>query len=351
MSFLQRDAVLAQGSYYAATAPELASLPPLQGAVSADVVIVGGGLAGLSAALDLAERGHQVVLLEAQTLGHAASGRNGGHALHGLACDIALVQQQLGDEAARSVWAMTIEALALLRTRIERHHIDCDWQGGYLNLATSPAKAHALWEWADALERLTGDALPRIATDEVRQWIASPRFHGGLRDPRCGHLHPLKYLRGLARAARAAGVQIHEYSPALGWVPQGGGVRVSTARGHVRAGQLLLAGSGHLHAYAPAMAHATVGIAMGAAGSDVALETADVALMGDDLTRLPFVIGLSRSTNRIIRQNLYVSLGVVAVLLPATIFGLGIGPAVLAHEGSTLIVVFNALRLLGYRDR
>jgi gamma-glutamylputrescine oxidase len=100
---------------------------------------------------------------------------------------------------------MTIEALALLRKRIERHHIDCDWQGGYLNLATSPAKAHALWEWADALERLTGDALPRIATDEVRQWIASPRFHGGLRDPRCGHLHPLKYLRGLARAARAAG--------------------------------------------------------------------------------------------------------------------------------------------------
>ena len=256
MSFLQRDAALAQGSYYAATAPELAAAPPLQGAVSADVAIVGGGLAGLSAALDLAERGRQVVLLEAQTLGHAASGRNGGQALHGLACDVALVQQQLGDEAARSVWAMTIEALALLRARIERHHIACDWQGGYLNLATSPAKAHALWQWADALERLTGDALPRIAAGEVRQWIASPRFHGGLRDPRCGHLHPLKYLRGLARAAQVAGVRIHEHSPALGWVPRGAGVMVSTAQGHVRAGQLLLAGNGHLHAYAPAMAPA-----------------------------------------------------------------------------------------------
>ena len=100
---------------------------------------------------------------------------------------------------------------------------------------------------------------------------------------------------------------------------------------------------------APAMAHATVGIAMGAAGSDVALETADVALMADDLAHLPFAVGLSRQTSRIIRQNLYLSLGVVALLLPATIFGLGIGPAVLAHEGSTLVVVFNALRLLAYR--
>ena len=102
---------------------------------------------------------------------------------------------------------------------------------------------------------------------------------------------------------------------------------------------------------APAMANATVGIAMGAAGSDVALETADVALMADDLAHLPFAVGLSRQTSRIIRQNLYVSLGVVAMLVPATIFGLGIGPAVIAHEGSTLVVVFNALRLLAFKDR
>ena len=101
---------------------------------------------------------------------------------------------------------------------------------------------------------------------------------------------------------------------------------------------------------APAMATATVGIAMGAAGSDVALETADVALMSDDLSQLPFTVGLSRQTRRIILQNLYVSLGVVAFLVPATILGLGIGPAVALHEGSTLLVVFNALRLLAYRD-
>lgn len=103
---------------------------------------------------------------------------------------------------------------------------------------------------------------------------------------------------------------------------------------------------------APALAHATVGIAMGAAGSDVALETADIALMGDDLSTLPVVIGLSHKASRIIRQNLYLSLGMVAFLIPATIVGfVGIGPAVLFHEGSTLVVVANALRLLRYRAR
>lgn len=101
---------------------------------------------------------------------------------------------------------------------------------------------------------------------------------------------------------------------------------------------------------APAMAGATVGVAMGAAGSAVALETADIALMSDDLRRLPFITGLSRRASRIIRQNLWLSLGIVAVLVPATAMGMGIGPAVLVHEGSTLVVVANALRLLRYPD-
>ncbi|MFQ5569607.1 MAG: HAD-IC family P-type ATPase, partial [Rhodothermales bacterium] len=99
---------------------------------------------------------------------------------------------------------------------------------------------------------------------------------------------------------------------------------------------------------APAMANATVGIAMGAAGSDVALETADVALMADDLNHLPFAVDLSRQTGRVIKQNLWLSLGMVAFLIPATLLGLDIGPAVALHEGSTLVVVFNALRLLAY---
>jgi Cd2+/Zn2+-exporting ATPase len=101
---------------------------------------------------------------------------------------------------------------------------------------------------------------------------------------------------------------------------------------------------------APAMANSTVGIAMGAAGSDVALETADIALMADKLETLPFAIGLSRKAKGIIRQNLWMSLGIVALLIPATVFGFAnIGIAVLIHEGSTLVVVFNALRLLAYK--
>ncbi|MEC5126151.1 heavy metal translocating P-type ATPase [Verrucomicrobiales bacterium BCK34] len=101
---------------------------------------------------------------------------------------------------------------------------------------------------------------------------------------------------------------------------------------------------------APAMANATVGIAMGAAGSDVALETADVALMADDLDHLPFAVGLSRKASRIIKQNLWFSLGMVALLIPLTLLGLKMGIAVIFHEGSTLLVVFNSLRLLAYRE-
>jgi len=101
---------------------------------------------------------------------------------------------------------------------------------------------------------------------------------------------------------------------------------------------------------APAMASATVGIAMGAAGSDVALETADVALMADNLSTLPFAIGLSKLAHRIIRQNLVFSLGMVAILVPLTLFGVAnMAWAVVMHEGSTLLVVFNALRLLAYK--
>ena len=100
---------------------------------------------------------------------------------------------------------------------------------------------------------------------------------------------------------------------------------------------------------APALATATVGIAMGAGGTDVALETADVALMADDMTKLPFAVGLSRQSRTIIKQNLWISLGVIALLMPSTLFGFaGISMAVIFHEGSTLIVVFNALRLLRY---
>jgi Cd2+/Zn2+-exporting ATPase len=103
---------------------------------------------------------------------------------------------------------------------------------------------------------------------------------------------------------------------------------------------------------APALATATVGIAMGGAGTAVALESADVALMGDDLRKLPFAVGFSRASRAIIRQNLGVSLGVIALLLATSVLGLvQLSGAVVLHEGSTIVVVLNALRLLGYRMR
>lgn len=252
MSFLSIDRDLARDSYYAATARREQEHPALHGSVDCDVAVVGGGLAGLSAALELARHGRKVVLLEARQIGWGASGRNGGQAIHGLACDQETIEAQLGLADARRVWAMSLEALDLLRGRIAEHHIDCDWHDGYLGLATSPRKAAALAGWADRMAQVYGAHFTRIDAAEVGRWIASPRYHGGLHDPRSGHLHPLKYALGLGRAAAAAGAQLHEHSPVLSFLQDSGqSVRLRTEHGEVRAKQALLAGNVYLQGVAP----------------------------------------------------------------------------------------------------
>lgn len=253
MSLLSIDRDLARDSYYTATAPRLQAYAPLQSSVEADVAIVGGGLAGLSAAIELAERGHRVVLLEAQQIGAGASGRNGGQAIHGLACDQSTIETQLGQDEARRIWEMVQQGLDLIRERIARYDIACEWQDGFLGLATNERKARELRDWAERMHRNYDFALRWIDGKDLGDWIASPRFHAGVHDPHSGHLHPLKYTQGLAAAAARLGVQIHEQSPVTA-MDEGPTVLLRTPQGQVRAGQVLLAGNVYLQEFAPRLA-------------------------------------------------------------------------------------------------
>lgn len=252
MSFLRTDKALSEHSYYAATAPRHQRFAALSESLDADVAVVGGGLAGLSAAIELADRGHRVVLLEAQQVGWGASGRNGGQALAGLACEHSVIEQQLGLAEARRVWDMTMEALALITERRERFQIDCDWRPGYLSLAVNARKAGELQAWQARMAEVYGYATRWIAPAELGDWIASPRFHSGLHDPVSGHLHPLKYSLGLARAAAGLGVRVFEQSPVTRIDP-GPTACVHTATGTVRASHVLLAGNVYLQGIAPAI--------------------------------------------------------------------------------------------------
>jgi gamma-glutamylputrescine oxidase len=250
MSLLRIDENLARQSYYAATAPRSRHFAPLAHDLDVDVAVVGAGLAGLSAAIELAERGRSVAVLEAREVGWGASGRNGGQALAGLACDQAEVERQLGLDAARRIWQMTLEALELIHERRQRFGIECDWQPGYLAVAEGERKASALQRWQEHMHRHYGFETRWIGPSELGRWIDSPRFHSGVHDPVSGHLHPLKYTLGLAEAAAQLGVHLHEHSPVKRLIP---GVRPALALPHatVRASQVLLAGNVYLQGLAP----------------------------------------------------------------------------------------------------
>ena len=252
MSFLTSDRDLSRNSYYAATAERSQRHAPLSGAIRCDVAIVGAGLAGLGAALELSERGLDVVVLEAREIGWGASGRNGGQAIHGLACGQDVIEAQLGLADSRKVWDMSIEALDILRERIAKHGIECDWRDGFIGVATNARKGAALAQWADEIEDKYAYPLARVAPADMGQWVASGRYHSAIHDPRSGHLHPLKYVLGLARAAAAAGVRIFENTEVASLV-QDGGVTLKTANGEVRAGRALLAGNVYLQDVAPAL--------------------------------------------------------------------------------------------------
>jgi len=247
---LQTDRSLARHSWYAETASRRQDHRALQGEVRAEVAIVGGGLAGLSAALELAQRGRQVVVLEAQQLGWAASGRNGGQALGGLACGMDEIEAQLGLADARRLWAMTLEALTLIHARRDRYRIACDWQSGALTVATSARKAAALRRDAERMASVYDHPTQWLDRAALGLHIRSPRYHGGCYDRRGGHLHPLKYALGLADAAWREGARLHEHSPVQRVERHRSVTLLRTPQGQVVADQVLLAGNVHLPALA-----------------------------------------------------------------------------------------------------
>jgi gamma-glutamylputrescine oxidase len=237
-------------SWYAATAYPAPPRPALAGRVDADVCVVGGGVAGCSTALHLAERGLRVVLLEDTVVGGAASGRNGGQLLPGYGCGQATLARLLGAGDARRLWDWSVEGVALARERIARHAIDCDWRAGHLQLALKP-RHEADIDGELALHASYGYASTRrVPRDEARTLVASPRYRAGLLDANAGHLHPLNYTLGLAAAAERAGTRVYEGTRALA-VGDGDPAVVRTAAGEVRARFVALCGNAQLGATAP----------------------------------------------------------------------------------------------------
>jgi len=240
---------LTRNSWYEASVTRPPASPPLAGRITADVCVVGGGYAGLSAALELAERGYAVALLEAQQVGWGASGRNGGQALVGFGfAGQEAIEVQLSAADARAAWEISVDAMALLRSRIDRHAIDCDYVPGHLILAINARKALLLEAWSRRVARAYGYPLQSIGPAEVGDWVASKRFHAGVFDPQSGHLHSLKYCLGLAAAARAAAVRVFENSAAF-QIERGDQPVVRTAAGEVACRFVVLAGNVYLNDY------------------------------------------------------------------------------------------------------
>ena len=228
-------------SYYAATAAPFARRAPLAGAITADVVVVGGGFTGLSAALSAAEAGFSVALVEARRIGWGASGRNGGQMIPGMRWAATDLVEHFGEERAKPLVEIGLAATDAVRGRIARHGIDCDLRDGHFHAAWKPAHLDEMRREQELLQRLVAyDAAQVVERDEVGAYVATAAYHGGSYDRRGGHLHPLNYALGLARAAEAAGVRIFEDSPALA-VDHGSPVTVSTPDGSISAKYAILA--------------------------------------------------------------------------------------------------------------
>jgi gamma-glutamylputrescine oxidase len=233
-------------SYYAATAVGVHDYEQLHGAESADVCVIGGGFTGLSAALNLAEHGLDVVLLEAERVGFGASGRNGGLIGSGQRQDVLDLEKQFGLERARQLWDFGEAAKQEIRDRVKRHRIRCDLQNGQLEGIHKKRYVGHAAEYADALaDRYDYPHARALDREETRALVATDDFLEGLFDAQAMTVQPLNYALGIARAARKAGVRIYENSRVRRYNRATPTV-VKTANGSVKASHVVLACNGYL---------------------------------------------------------------------------------------------------------
>ncbi|RZI90066.1 MAG: FAD-binding oxidoreductase [Pseudomonas sp.] len=238
-------------SYYAATARSSAPYPALQEQLSADVCVVGGGLTGVNTALELAERGLSVILLEARRIGWGASGRNGGQLIRGIGHDVSGFARYVGQDGVRYLQQAGIGSVELVRQRITQYAIDCDLRWGFCELANTPAQFAAFKDEQAQLAELGYRPSTRLVdAAHIGEVVASEQYAGGLIDMGSGHLHPLDLVQGEARAAAKLGVRIFEQSPVLR-IEHGPSVTLHCAHGKVRAQSLVLGCNAHLDELEP----------------------------------------------------------------------------------------------------
>ena len=232
-------------SYYSATLNEETDYPTLQGEVSVDVVIIGGGFTGVASAVELAERGLKVAIVEANKIGWGATGRNGGQVTGSLSGDAAMTKQMrntLGEEVEDFIWHLRWRGHEIIKNRVAKYGIQCDLKHGHLHAAMKPTHMQELEAtYAEAQRRGMGADVTLLDRAGVRSHLASDLYSGALKNTRNMHLHPLNLCIGEAKAAASLGALIFEHSEVLEIV-HGNNPAVVTAQGRINAKQVLLAG-------------------------------------------------------------------------------------------------------------